>query len=144
MMARQAKERREKSEAQLAAFLVHVEDVRKQCAERVQVEAVQAEEKVEMARQRIAAEVALAEQRQAEAEARRDVARAGHVAAMARCIGSAMEARRRGLNNIADTIEPEPPKRYPAWDQSTDVPAQAAAAAARAAAPVTEGKDGLM
>jgi len=122
MMLRQSKERREKAEAQLAGFLAHVEDVRTQCDERVLVEAEAADEKVMMARERFAAEVALAERRQLEAEARRDVARVSHAAVMARCIGSAMEARRRGVNNIADTIEPEPPKRYPSSDAVAELP----------------------
>ena len=33
-----------------------------------------------------------------------------------------MEARRRGVNNIADTIEPEPPKKYPESGAVAEVP----------------------
>jgi hypothetical protein len=123
MMQRQSKERRKRAETQLADFLAHVEQVQTQCAERVRTEEATADEKVEMARQRFESEVELAERRQREAEARRDAARASHAAVMARCIGSSMEARRRGLNNIAEVIEPEPPKRYPGWDAPAKEPA---------------------
>jgi hypothetical protein len=116
MAARQAKDRREKAEAKLAAFLLHLEEFQTQCSERVKVEIATADEKVEMAKQRFEEEVALAEKRQAEAEARRDVARAAHVAVISRSVGSAMEARRRGLDNIAEAIEPEPYSRYSGWD----------------------------
>lgn len=152
MMQRQSKERRQKAEVQLAEFLAHVEEVRTQCAERVRTEAVTADEKVEMARQRFDSEVALAERRQAEAEARRDAARASHAAVMARCIGSAMEARRRGLNNIAEIIEPEPPRRYPGYNACMVAAAEALANAGVEALPSddvapladTTAKDGLL
>jgi hypothetical protein len=127
MMQRQSKQRREQAEAQLADFLAYVEEMRSQCADRVRVEAATSEEKVDLARQRFNDAVALAERRQAEAEARRDAARAAHAAVMGRCIGSAMEARRRGLNNIAQVIEPEPPKRYPGWDTIAEAPVEAEA-----------------
>lgn len=120
MAARQSKDRREKAEAKVVAFMAHVEEVRAQCSERVKVEAATAEEKVEMARQRFEEEVALAEKRQAEAEALRDTARAAHAAVISRSVGSAMEARRRGLNSIADVIEPEPYPRYSGWDAPVD------------------------
>jgi hypothetical protein len=120
MMREQSKDRREKAETQLAGFMVHIEDVRAQCNERVRVEADTASEKVEMARRRFEEEVALAERRLAEAEASRNESRMTHAAAVARCVGSAMEARRRGLNNIAEVIEPEPLRRYPGWDIPCD------------------------
>lgn len=106
MMQQQSRERRQQAEAQLADFQKHVKEVQARCNERVIEEAETAEEKVRICRDRCDQESARALQRAAEAEARRDKARAAHAAVMARCMGAAREARRRGLNNIADIIEP--------------------------------------
>merc|ERR1712048_610650 len=84
----------------------NVEEVRARLQERMTTEAEVAHEKVRLARDRQAQRSELAARRTSEAESRRDKALAQYTAVMARIQGAAQETRRRGLDNIADIIEP--------------------------------------
>merc|ERR1712048_673683 len=84
----------------------NVEEVRARLQDREMADAQAAHEKVRLARDRQAQRSELAARRTSEAEARRDKALAEYTAVMARIQGAAQEARRRGLDNIADIIEP--------------------------------------
>lgn len=113
MMQRQSQERRRMAETQLAELQRHIEDVRARCAERVKTEEETAQEKIRLSRERHAAASARAAQRAREAEASRDEARVAYDAVMARCHGAAAEARRRGLMNVANILEPPAPPPPP-------------------------------
>eukprot|EP00747_Dinoflagellata_sp_TGD_P166894 gnl/TRDRNA2_/TRDRNA2_190416_c0_seq1.p1 gnl/TRDRNA2_/TRDRNA2_190416_c0~~gnl/TRDRNA2_/TRDRNA2_190416_c0_seq1.p1 ORF type:complete len:628 (-),score=180.19 gnl/TRDRNA2_/TRDRNA2_190416_c0_seq1:56-1939(-) len=118
MMVTQSRDRREKAEKQLASATAHVEEVRLQCEERKRIETETANEKVRLVRERVTAEVARAELRTREAAARRAEAQAAWNFAMARCAGSAAEARRRGLADTAAAIEKPPAPPAPAKVQA--------------------------
>eukprot|EP00927_Polykrikos_kofoidii_P048564 TRINITY_DN42828_c0_g1_i1.p1 TRINITY_DN42828_c0_g1~~TRINITY_DN42828_c0_g1_i1.p1 ORF type:complete len:603 (-),score=150.44 TRINITY_DN42828_c0_g1_i1:84-1892(-) len=107
MIQRQASDWRKHAEALLADWQNHIEETRGECNERVRIEAETSSEKVRLARARHAERLELAAKRVAEAEERRDNARMEHDAVVARVRGSAVEARRRGLDTIACVIEPE-------------------------------------
>merc|ERR1712032_883638 len=104
MMRRQAQEWRTQAERALVAHKVDLDRIRERCEERVQAESGARSEKLMLARNRHAQCVALAGRRITESEARRDVALAENVAVMARIRGAAAEARRRGLDNIANIL----------------------------------------
>mmetsp|Transcript_51568 Transcript_51568/g.144084 ORF Transcript_51568/g.144084 Transcript_51568/m.144084 type:complete len:650 (-) Transcript_51568:341-2290(-) len=106
MMARQAREWREHADRQLADFQKAIEETRVRMAERVAEEVEASAQKIRNARESHDERCRMAAKRTAEAEARRDQARADFATVMARIRGAAMEARRRGLDNIAYVIEP--------------------------------------
>merc|ERR1719168_596189 len=101
MMQRQSQERRQLAEEQLAELRRHTEDVRKRCAERLETEGETAKEKVRIAKERNESNVQRAELRAREAEHQRDLAQQAFEAVVARCVGAAAEARRRGLFDVA-------------------------------------------
>jgi len=102
----QAKGWRDQAEKHLAEFKGTAETVRLRQIERVKQEEEVCAEKVRLARARYEQRAELAARRTREAEARRGKALADYTAVMARIAGAAQEARRRGLDNIADIIEP--------------------------------------
>mmetsp|Transcript_78670 Transcript_78670/g.197657 ORF Transcript_78670/g.197657 Transcript_78670/m.197657 type:complete len:648 (-) Transcript_78670:53-1996(-) len=125
MMQQQSQERRRLTEEQLAELQRHTEDVRKRCAERLATEGETAKEKVRIARERNESTVARAELRAREAEHERDLAQQAFDAVIARCVGAAAEARRRGLFDVADIIEP-PPQSLPQDAPPVDVASEQA------------------
>jgi len=104
MMQQQSYERRKQAEKRLMHLEEHIEDVRKRCDQRVRAEDATAVEKVRIARERFEAYVQRLELRTKEAEHARDQASVAYAAVAARSHGAAMEARRRGLDNIAAVI----------------------------------------
>jgi hypothetical protein len=122
MMSRQAEEWRQQAQALLSELHANVEVVRARCAERVLEESQAADEKLRQARERYEQRAKLATSRTSEAEARRDAARAEYAAVMARACGATVEARRRGLDNIADIIEPQEVVNVQSWLEPVDEP----------------------
>jgi len=106
-MRQQSSEKRRQAEARLVEMQRHVEAVEARCSGRVQAGAAMAEEKVQLSRERHAEKIRLSEQRAEEATQSRDKARTAYNAVINRCIGAADEARRRGLNDIAEIIMPK-------------------------------------
>merc|ERR1712151_270375 len=106
MMQNQARHRRHLAEQRLSELKKHNADVQAACDKLVCTEEETAKEKLSLAAARFEEHLQRAQERTREAEGRRDAARAAYEAVMSRCRGGTMEARRRGLTNIADILEP--------------------------------------
>lgn len=106
MMQNQSRERRQHAEQRLTALRKHTKEVQAACEDRVREEESTASEKTRIARTRFEQNLERAQERRKEAQSRRDSAREAYEAVMARCRGATLEARRRGLSNIAEILEP--------------------------------------
>mmetsp|Transcript_114895 Transcript_114895/g.336106 ORF Transcript_114895/g.336106 Transcript_114895/m.336106 type:complete len:642 (-) Transcript_114895:42-1967(-) len=132
MMQQQSRERRKQAEQRLAHLEQHIKDVKFRCDQRVRAEAATAEERVRIAQERFREHVDRQNMRADEAVRAREEAHQAYAAVAARCQGAAKEARRRGLENIAQMLVP--PLIDDRTRRSTVRKSQAAALVAKASA----------